>query len=157
MPETRMDKAKISDELEQLQLEETRERVHEIRASRRQRENRRQMVQQSIRQTRALEKRQQEACWHKKGGKGVSQLSHGNDANYAVIKHTLSHGPTIVLCQRCTKVWEPPPVALNRRGASAEDKAEYKRLYQEYVAALNFPTDNEPSGTVLFTFTQQAA
>jgi hypothetical protein len=99
----------------------------------------------------------QNRCAHRKGGKGVAMLYQGNDSNYAVIKHTLSHGATIVVCQRCTKVWEPPPRNLIRKGATAEDRAEYKRLAEEYQWALNLPTDNEPSGTVLFAFHQPDA
>jgi hypothetical protein len=77
-------------------------------------------------------------------------LSHGSDHHYAVIKHQLSHGPIIVVCQRCTKIVEPPDPALNARKATTEQKAEYKRLYEEYQWWLNLPTDNEMSGTQLF-------
>jgi hypothetical protein len=84
-------------------------------------------------------------------------LYQGNDPNYAVIKHTLSHGPVIVVCQRCTKVWEPPPRELVAKGATPEMRAEYRGLLEQYRWALNLPTDNEPSGTVLFAFTEEPA
>jgi hypothetical protein len=92
----------------------------------------------------------QAACWHKKGGKGVEMMYKGSDALYAVIKNILPTGTLQVFCQRCGKVWEPPPAALNRRGASVEDRRLYARLYTEYQQAVNYPTDNETSGSQLF-------
>lgn len=73
-------------------------------------------------------------------------LARGNDHNYAVVKHQLCHGPIIIICQRCWHVEEPPDQALNRRGATAEQKAEYKKLYERYQWWLNLPTDNVMSG-----------
>jgi hypothetical protein len=149
-----LDKKSITDELEALQLEETRERVEEMRNNRAARHLRAERRNVDLLDARARQEAIQANCWHKKGGKGVQQLAHGNDHNYAVIKHTLSHGPMIVLCQRCSKVWEPPDTALNARKASVEDKALYRKLYEEYQWAVNLPTDNEPSGTQLFVITK---
>ncbi len=140
-------------ELAALQLEETRERVQELRSRRESKRRRVESRARDINRAEALKKAQAAACWHKKGGKGVENLSQGTDHFYAVVKHQLSHGPIIVICQRCPKVWEPPPPELNRRGATAEQKAEYKRLYQEYIWAVNLPTDNVMSGTKLFEIT----
>lgn len=137
-------------ELAALQLEETRERVHELRARRESKARRVASRNNDINRALARQKAQHEACWHKKGGKGVEMLSRGTDNYYAVVKHQLAHGPIIVICQRCGKVWEPPPVELNRRKATPEDKAEYRRLYTDYVKAVEFPTDNLMSGTQLF-------
>lgn len=137
-------------ELEALQLEETRERVRVIRNSRNQREGRRKALEKQLRDTNAMQKASQDACVHKKGGKGKEMWFAGNDSNHAVVKHILSHGPMIVVCQRCGKLWEPPPRALMTHGSSAEDRATYKRLWQEYQAAIAYPTDNETSGARLF-------
>jgi hypothetical protein len=146
-----LDKKSVTEQLEQLQLEETQERVDAARAERKARINRNRQMALTILRTDAIRKAQQDACWHKKGGKGVSMLSQGNDHNYAVIKHQLCHGPIIVVCQRCTKLWEPP--LKPARGASAEDKAKYREDLAEYNRALNLPTDNEQSGTQLFVLT----
>jgi hypothetical protein len=154
MAEQRLDKAKITEALEQLQLEETQERVNQMRARK---ENiRRRMTgrEADLKNARDRQKAIQDNCWHKKGGKGVAMLAHGNDHNYAVVKHQLCHGPIIIICQRCCKVVEPPDPALNSRKATPEQKAEYKRLYEEYQVWLNLPTDNEMSGTQLFVLTQ---
>jgi hypothetical protein len=149
----RLDKKQVNDELEQLQLEETRERVAQIRRVRAMRENRMRSRQLALAKNAAIQKNAEDNCAHRKGGKGKEMWFSGNDSNYAVVKHILSHGPMIVICQRCNKVWEPPPLAL--RSGSTEDRREYKRLYTEYQAAVNLPTDNETSGARLFEFTSE--
>jgi hypothetical protein len=149
----RLDKKQITDELEQLQLEETKERVAQIRRVRAMRENRMRTRQLALAKNDAIQKAAEANCAHRKGGKGKEMWFSGNDSNYAVVKHILSHGPMIVICQRCNKVWEPPPIAL-RRG-TGEERREYKRLYTEYQAAVNLPTDNETSGARLFEFTSE--
>lgn len=149
MPE--FDKKSVTAQLEQLQLEETQERVDLSRATRKARIARTQQMQATIERSDAIRRAQQEACWHKKGGKGVSMLSQGNDANFAVIKHQLCHGPIIVVCQRCTKVWEPP--VKPARGASEKERTKYREDLTEYNRALNLPTDNEQSGTQIFVLT----
>jgi len=150
-----LDRKAITEELEQLQLEETRDRVQLMRQTREAGLRRVEARDRDLSDNAARQKAIHDACWHKKGGKGVQMLHQGNDHNYAVVKHTLSHGPLIVLCQRCSRIWEPPPLHLNARSASKEDKALYRKLYDEYQWALNLPTDNEPSGTQLFVITRE--
>lgn len=145
-----LDRKKITEELEILQLEETRDRVNLSRARREGLRRRLAARQSDIANANARQKAAEAACWHKKGGKGVEMLSRGNDHNYAVVKHQLCHGPIIVICQRCGHVEEPPDTRLNRRGASAAEKAEYKRLWTSYMWWFNLPTDNTQSGTQLF-------
>lgn len=147
MPEA-LDRKKITEELEQLQLEETRERVDSMRLAKANRERRIKARDNDLRNDAARKLAAKEACWHKKGGKGVAMLAHGNDHNYAVVKHILSHGPTIIICQRCMWVWEPPDASL-RRGTK-EQRELYRKQYEEYQWAINLPTDNETSGTQLF-------
>jgi len=152
MAQEKLNKEAIMSELESLQLEETRERVEEMRQRRAQKRQRAANRQRDIASANDLQHRRFLNCWHKKGGKGHNMLPHGNDANYAVVKHTLSHGPEIVICQRCSHVWEPPPLELRK-----SNPAEYRQLHDAYQWALNLPTDNEPSGTQLFVFTETAA
>jgi hypothetical protein len=152
-----LDRKAITEELENLQLEETRERVEVMRQHRAAKLSRAEMRTRDLLDAQAQQEAIHANCWHKKGGKGVEMLPHGNDHNYAVIKHTLCHGPTIVVCQRCSKVWEPPNTALNARRASTEDKALYKKLWTEYQWAMNLPTDNEPSGTQMFVISKPEA
>jgi hypothetical protein len=145
-----LDRAKITEQLEQLQLEETQERVNQMRARKHSIERRKASREGDLARVRAIQNSRETDCWHKKGGKGVEMLSRGNDHNYAVVKHQLGHGPIIIICQRCGHVEEPPDQALNSRKATTEQKAEYKRLYERYIWWLNLPTDNVMSGTQLF-------
>lgn len=145
------DRSKITEELENLQLEEARDAAENRKQKRLGRQNKAKAIELSLKRDRAHQKRIQDACQHRKGGKGTAQMYSGNDANYAIVVHTLSHGPTIVVCIRCGKIWEPPP-PLSKK-ATTEQRAQYKVDLVEYRRALNFPTDNEPSGTTLFAFT----
>lgn len=145
-----IDKKDVMTELEELNLEEARHRVGQMKSVQRLRASRRLSIERQLRAEMQRETTIQAVCWHKKGGKGVEMMYQGNDPNYAVIKHIFPLGEMKVFCQRCGKVWEPPPAHLNQRGATTEDRKLYARLYQEYRQALNFPTDNETSGTQLF-------
>jgi len=145
------DKNKIQEELENLQLEEAREQARERQSKRDTRKSRSESIELTLRRDKANQKAIQDNCAHRKGGKGTAQMYQGNDANYALVHHTLSHGPTIVVCQRCIGIWAPPePLPKN---ATPAQKAEYKEQLAEYRRMRSLPTDNEPSGTVLFTFT----
>ena len=150
----KLDKTKILDEMEQLQLEETRERVAKMRRDKTMQLRRIMDKQIALQRIAVIEKQAQEICVHKKGGKGKENWFNGNDSDYAVVKHILSHGPMIVVCQRCGRLWEPPPIEL--RNGTSEERKEYKRLYIEYRAATEFPTDNETSGARLFEITSNA-
>ena len=143
-------RGKIKDELEDLQLQEAREAAESRSQTRSQRQSRAIAIEQSLSRDRSHQASIQAGCHHRKGGKGTAQLYQGNDPNYAVITHTLSHGVTIVICQRCGKLWEPP-TAL-RKSATPEQRAQYKTDLATYRWAVNLPTDNEPSGTTLFAF-----
>jgi hypothetical protein len=144
------EKDRTNEELAGLQLEESRFRIQELRNIAATREVRRSSIQRSLRNQVQRRLQTEAGCAHRKGGKGSESLFRGNDANYAVVKHTLPHGVTIVVCQRCPKVWAPPPPELIARGATSEDRKLYARLFAEYETALNFPTDNQPSGSQLF-------
>jgi hypothetical protein len=145
------DKKTITEELEALQLEEARAQAEDRRQQRNQRAVRSRAVEMSVKRDRENQERIQAACVHRKGGKGTAQLYQGNDHNYAIITHTLSHGITICICQRCWKVWEPP-AALTKK-STTEQRSRYRTDLAEYRRVLNLPTDNEPSGTTLFAFT----
>lgn len=144
-------KSKATEELESLQLEEARDAAEQRKQKRTGRAARARGIEAALRRDRFHQEQIQAACQHRKGGKGTSQMYAGNDPNYALVTHTLSHGPTIVICQRCGKLWRPPEPLPRKH--TAEQRAQYRTEVAEYRRALNLPTDNEPSGTVLFGFT----
>lgn len=90
-------------------------------------------------------------CKHKKGGRNKAGLDRGTDSNYAVIQHTMPVGEVIVICQRCGAIWGNPPIALKR-----SDPEAYQIAARNYRRALEWPTDNEPSGTQLFLIQRTA-
>lgn len=93
---------------------------------------------------------QQAICRHRKGGKNLPGILNGRDSDMSVIIHTYAWGEVMVMCTRCCKEWRKPPVALSKK-----DPKLYRRQMAEYHEALRFPTDNEPSGSVLFAFQQE--
>jgi len=148
MPLTEIEKNRA--ELEALQLEELREQANERKSARAARVRQLRTVAMALKLTDDAQRNRQARCAHRKGGKNLEQFFDGNDSNYAVVKHTLSHGPIIVLCQRCQKLWERP--AQLNPDATREQIAMWEQQMAEYRAALAFPTDNEPSGSVLFDY-----
>jgi hypothetical protein len=147
----------IKEQFEALQLEEMQFSVAKMRSAVLVRAKRRASIERSLKADMVRETSIQASCWHKKGGKGVEMMYRGSDALYAVIKNIFPTGVLKIFCQRCGKKWEPPDPALNQRGASAENRRLYARLYKEYQEAVNFPTDNETSGSQLFMVTRNDA
>ena len=135
-------------ELAQLQLEDLKFSVTRRRAEREQRLRHRAATEESLAQTRIDRANAEANCLHRKGGKNTEGFSNGNSPNYSVIKHTLPQGGVMIVCQRCPKEWHPP--VRSNFATGAEGAAEYKAALLDYRAALNFPTDNEPSGTQIF-------
>ena len=150
-------------ELEEIELEERRlklelmrEQVETIRSKRE--SNRRKRADQA--RTEEFNRRkvlnEQASCAHRKGGRGILGIFSGNASDYSVLKQTEPWGETYVKCQRCGKEWRDPYFMLRKTApekVAAARKAnpkEYKRLMDEYRAALDFPTDNEPSGGAVF-------
>lgn len=129
-------------ELEHLMMTVENERARRdgiIRAHKQQQE----LLLEAQRQDRA----RQERCYHKKGGKNREGLDHGNDNNYSVWKHMYPWGEVGVLCSRCGKDWRKPSAELR-----ATDPKAFAKQMAEYIEAINYPTDNEDSGTALFSF-----
>jgi hypothetical protein len=62
----------------------------------------------------------------------------GDSNFYSVIQHGSTFGGTIVLCTRCNKLWLP------------NDPQHGGKSTPGYAEALRFPTDNQPSSSVVF-------
>jgi hypothetical protein len=78
-------------------------------------------------------------CNHRKGGRGLSGVQgKGTDSDYAIIKHQMPNGDWHVFCTRCSKHWQPTDADAKLKGG--------------YFEALDWPTDNTPSGSSMFTF-----
>lgn len=144
-------RSEIDDELAQLQLDEMRENRDRRLAQRDQKQRNQKAFEASLAEGRAIAQMAQDGCPHKKGGKDMAGLHFGSSPNYAVIKHTLPMGEVLVLCQRCMKEWRRPIAS------EFDSKRDYQVELKVYREALNFPTDNVPSGTHMFQLTRDAA
>jgi hypothetical protein len=82
----------------------------------------------------------QSRCRHKKGGKNLQGIESGTDSDYSVMVHTYPWGETVVMCTRCHKEWRHP-----KKG-----EANYGQKLEAFKRALEFQTDNEPSGNRIF-------
>ena len=93
-------------------------------------------------------KQVQKRCNHKKGGNGIPGLvgGQGHDSQYAVLKHTFANGDMWVRCLRCGKTWKPP---VHRAYKSEE---EYRIAQAVYEQAVDFQTNNTPSSSYVFRY-----
>ena len=119
-------------------------------------------------QQKATDDARQKACTHKKGGvvsaRNMSVLSTGgNSMQYAVIKHQMINGDMWVRCLRCGKTWLPPVkdnFYFNEKGKNVApkdgtfDPVKFDAVDLEYRRAVNFETNNSPSGSVQCRFTK---
>lgn len=97
----------------------------------------------------AQRKANQDRCNHRKGGRGPDAVMRGigDDSNRSVIFHKLPAGGTMVLCQRCGKEWHPANKWNTENGKLAPIPAT-----PGWDEAIQFNTDNSPSGSSTFLF-----
>lgn len=138
----RLDREKLLLEQQQLELEDTREQVEERKRKRAEKKRTRELQEATLAQQWRDRFATMRECNHKKGGKGVNAVVHGqgNDSNYAVVKHQYGNGQVWILCQRCLAEWRPGDTAATHPTGIG------------YREALAFPTDNEMSTSVQFQF-----
>lgn len=133
-------------EKEALELEELRERVARQRSEKQQKAAARADNEKSFREAAQKQAQMQAGCNHKKGGRDYAATNkRGDGDNYSVIPHTMPLGNTIVLCTRCLFMWTP--------GTSAKFMPDGKTKNPtgiSWAEAIKLPTDNSPSGSVLF-------
>jgi len=110
----------------------------------------------------------QNACTHKKGGtvsqRNLQVLSTGgNSPQYAVIKHQMITGDFWVRCLRCGKTWLPPVEEnfyFNAKGKQVApvdgvfSKEKFEKAEADYRTAVQFETNNTPSGSVICKFSK---
>jgi hypothetical protein len=120
----------------------------------------------------SAQKREDEAKWaactHKKGGvvsqRNLQVLSTGgNSPQYAVIKHQMINGDFWVRCLRCGRTWLPPVKEnfyFNAKGKQVApvdgvfSQEKFVQAENEYRQAVQFETNNTPSGSVICKFSK---
>ena len=147
--------AQLAEELAALELEEKqldleikRETVAKIRAQRQAKLAEANAKSLSLRQFIATRQANWDNCNHRKGGIGHEAVmrGQGTDAMYSVTKHKKPNGTWFVLCNRC--------------GFEAHQEFRVQgRLIEpavpsqaKFLEAINWPTDNSPSGSSSFQF-----
>lgn len=125
--------AEIRLEKEQLELISLRSQVAAIQAKIQAQKVSHDTVEAALADKDRQTKNRQDACSHRKGGKGYEGLcGNGQDSMFAIARHRMMNGEIITLCLRCQKIW--------RKGQT------------EYNESLRFPTDNEMSESCQFSF-----
>lgn len=143
--------ARIDLQLKRLNLELVTEQLQTLQHQKEAKRLKLQQQERDIRETNAQKELRQARCRHKKGGRNKEGLDRGNSADYAVIQNTFPAGNVEVMCQRCHKEWRVPLLELK-----ATNPDLYLKQLREYRIALEWPTDNEPSGTQIFLITKHS-
>lgn len=105
-----------------------------------------------LRKTDADQKKHQDGCSHRKGGRSVEALQRGgNSADFAVIRHVLPNGELWQRCQRCGKTWRPPHTQDFDLKTEA-GKALFEEAKRVYKDAISWPTDNIQSSGITFSW-----
>jgi hypothetical protein len=103
-----------------------------------------------LRKTNHDQERQQAACSHRKGGRGLEALIKGGNApDYAIIKHLLPWNEWYIRCQRCGKTWKPPHAEDFDMNSKAGKEA-FEAAKESYNTARSWPTDNIESTGITF-------
>lgn len=137
-----LEERKAELEFKQLQIKLMKHQLAEIESKEKQKQLSHEQVESGLKDFQAQQERGFAECNHRKGGKNLEGArGRGTDDKYAIIRHQLPFGQWMVLCTRCHKVWLPPEIA-ERMGQKPDSEA--------YKAAMEWNTDNEPSGSSLF-------
>lgn len=152
----------------ELNIQDVRARIGDRETKALQKQMDREAQGRTFAQQRATDEQRWKVCTHKKGGvvsaRNMQVLSTGgNSVQYAVIKHQMINGDMWVRCLRCGRTWLPPVKEnfyFNERGKSVApkdgtfDAAKFETVLNEYRMAVNFETNNSPSGSVQCRFTK---
>lgn len=143
-----LEEKQLAVEFQKAQLEDMRERLDERSLKRDQSKQRSLTNGATLKQLKQNDAHVQNRCNHRKGGNGMSGYlnGQGDDPQYAVIKHKISNSDLWVRCMRCGKTWKPPVQSAYK---TAE---EFQKAQFEYQEAVNFPTRNVTSSSIVFQF-----
>ena len=70
----------------------------------------------------------------------------GTSVYFALMKHRMLNGDLWIRCLRCGKTWKPPV------RSSYPSDVKYQEAVVEYEAAKMLPTNNSPSSSYTFAF-----
>lgn len=141
--------ARLDLEFKRANLELVQEQLQTLKDKKEEKRRKMQKQDRDLKENARQKELREKNCKHRKGGRNKEGLDKGNGANYAVIQNTYPNGDVQVMCQRCGATWDNPSIELRATNPDA-----YEQQLREYRRALEWPTDNEPSGTQLFLITK---
>lgn len=121
----------VEAEMKRLQIETMKLQLEEAAGKKAAKVARQKANESELAAGRAIEKRKQQLCNHRSGGKNREGLDHGTDNFYAVNTQTDIDGSPWVLCCRC--------------------QAEWHKGDPGWQEALAWPTRNEPATSYTFS------
>ena len=109
-----------------------------------------------LRNTEASQKKHQEGCSHRKGGRGIEALQRGGTdaSDHSLIKHLLPWNEWYIRCQRCGRTWKPTH-AEDYDLTTPEGKAAFEQAKIDYKWAMDAPTNNSSSSGITFRHTSE--
>lgn len=126
-----IERLKLLKEKESLELIKLRKEVEKMKLEDRQRDILLKQHAETVDEYRRRINMEQHSCNHHKGGVDIAGVrGQGTHNLFSIVKHQLPTGDIMVLCQRCSKIWQPGD--------------------ENYYAMLNAPTDNTMSTSVQF-------
>jgi hypothetical protein len=142
-------------ELKNLEILERRANIEDLNERLDERKNRRLAVRmtsvtngQTLNAIAKEQEQMQRRCNHRKGGNGAAGVMSGQGDSlwFALMKHRMLNGDVWIRCMRCGKTWKPPVKSM------FADEAKYQAAVAEYEAAKLMPTNNSPSSSYAFSF-----
>jgi hypothetical protein len=146
MAEEKLSRDAILREKEELELEELRGNVEAKRFSKQQRDSARKENERSFAETIKKNHALWASCNHKKGGRDyAASQKRGDGDNHSIFIWAHPMGYSIVLCSRCHFLWEPGVTTKYMKDGKTPNPTKIS-----WEDALRLPTDNTPSGSVMF-------
>ena len=109
---------------------------------------------QTLKSNAIAEEQKQRRCNHRKGGNGAAGVmaGQGDSLWFALMKHRMLNGDVWIRCMRCGKTWKPPVKSMFVDNAGVFNEAKYQAAIVEYETAKEMPTNNSPSSSYAFAF-----
>lgn len=154
LKELEVQAARLSILEKEANLQDVKERLAEREMQRENKRQRSYINGQTLKQNNNVDRARQKVCTHRKGGKDIQSYVNGkgNDQYFAIVQHMFCNGDIWVTCQRCHATWMPPARSTFTDAKGEFDQKGYDAAQKEYETVLEWPTDNSPSGSYVFKF-----
>ena len=109
-----------------------------------------------LKNTEASQKKHQDGCSHRKGGRSIEALQKGGTdaSDHCILHHLLPNNEWWLRCMRCGRTWRPVHSEDYNLTVPAEREA-FEQAKAAYKWALEAPTNNSPSSGITFSHTSE--